>query len=74
MTSPAVVVGEEAGIEEVAALMAAKDINRLPVVRNCQLVGIISRADIVRYVATRHAWHWIEGAPRQEGQGQNCPT
>ncbi len=60
MTSPAITVDEDAGIEEVAALMATNDVNRIPVVRQGRLVGIIARADIVRYVATRHAWLEVE--------------
>ncbi len=60
MTSPAVTVDEEASIRDAAALMAAKDINRVPVVSQGRLVGIISRADVVRYVATHHAWDKVE--------------
>jgi len=56
MTTPAVMVEEGTTIKEAAALMAAKDINRLPVMRQGHLVGVVSRADIVRYVATHHAW------------------
>ncbi len=56
MTSPAVMVEEGTTIKEAAAIMAAKDINRLPVLRQGHLVGVVSRADIVRYVATHHAW------------------
>jgi CBS domain-containing protein len=56
MTPAVVAVEEEAGIEEVATLMAAKDVNRIPVLREGHLVGIISRADVIRYVATPHAW------------------
>lgn len=57
MTTPAICVDAESPIEEVAVLLAAKDINRVPVVHEGRLVGIISRADIVRYVATKWAWH-----------------
>lgn len=60
MTSPAVTVDEETSIRDVAAIMAAKDINRVPVVSQGRLVGIISRADVVRYVATHHAWDKAE--------------
>jgi CBS domain-containing protein len=56
MTVPAVTVSQDCSIEEVATLLAAKDINRVPVVSEGRLVGIISRADIVRYVATKWAW------------------
>ena len=64
ITSPAVTVDEEAGIKEVAALMAARDINRVPALREGRLTGIISRADVVRYVATSHAWVELEGLER----------
>lgn len=56
MTSPAVTLEDTAPIKEAAALMAAKDINRIPVLRQGRLAGVVSRADIVRYVATHHAW------------------
>ncbi len=56
MTTMVVSIEEMAPIKEAAALMAAKDINRLPVLRDGLLVGVISRSDVVRYVATHHAW------------------
>lgn len=51
MTKRVITVDEEAEIEEIADLMVTKDINRVPVVRESRLVGIISRADVVRYIA-----------------------
>ncbi|MCL4466550.1 MAG: CBS domain-containing protein [Chloroflexi bacterium] len=56
MTSPAVCVGPDTSMEEVATLLVAKDINRVPVVQEGRLVGIVCRADIVRYVASKRAW------------------
>jgi CBS-domain-containing membrane protein len=50
MTSPAVTVNEETSIREIANLLTEKNINRVPVInRKGRLVGIISRADIVRH-------------------------
>ena len=50
MTSPAVTVNEESSIREIANLLTEKNINRVPVInRKGHLVGIISRADIVRH-------------------------
>lgn len=66
MTSPAITVDESAGIEEVAAIMSIRGINRIPVLREGRLVGIIARSDIVRYVATHHAWP--EVMRRSEGE------
>jgi CBS domain-containing protein len=50
MTSPAVTVDEETSIMEIAHILTKKNINRVPVLNGKgQLVGIISRADIVRH-------------------------
>jgi CBS domain-containing protein len=48
MTRPAVVVEENAGIAEIAQLLDRCRIKRVPVVRDGRLVGIVSRADIMR--------------------------
>ena len=48
MTSPAVTVHADDTLREAAEQMAARKINRLPVVENGRLVGIITRADVVR--------------------------
>lgn len=51
MTSPAVTIKPRANIAEVARLMDEKSIRRLPVVDdNNVLLGIISRADILKSV------------------------
>ncbi len=55
MTSPAITITSGRPIPEAAAIMTARRINRLPVVDNGRLVGIISRADLVRaYVRSDH--------------------
>lgn len=51
MTKNIVTVNGGMKVEKVAELMVEKDINRIPVVEEGKLVGIISRADIVRYIA-----------------------
>lgn len=49
MSSPPVTVLEDTPITEVAALMTASHVNRVPVVsRQGRLVGIVSRADLIR--------------------------
>jgi CBS domain-containing protein len=48
MTSPAITISSGRRIHEAAAMMTARRVNRLPVVDNGRLVGIISRADLVR--------------------------
>ena len=48
MTGPAVTIGSDRRVAEAAALMIARKVNRLPVVDDGQLVGIVTRADLVR--------------------------
>ena len=47
MTAEVMTVEENATVEEVATIMTKKKINRVPVVNNKKLVGIISRRDII---------------------------
>src|SRR5712692_6951592 len=50
--SPKVIgADEETPVEEIAALMIHHNIKRVPVMRAEKLVGIVSRADIVRAIA-----------------------
>ena len=51
MTSPAVVVEPWMSAYEAAWLMSVEDVSRLPVVEHDRLVGVIARADLVRYFA-----------------------
>ncbi len=51
MTKHVVTVDEDAEVGRVAELMVEKDINRIPVVSGGKLTGIISRADMVKYIA-----------------------
>jgi CBS domain-containing protein len=48
MTSPATTIGPAATVARAAELMTKLEINRLPVVEDDKLVGIIARADLVR--------------------------
>jgi CBS domain-containing protein len=48
MSEPAVTVTPEATIEELAEIMIGRGMNPIPVVENGRLVGIVSRADIIR--------------------------
>jgi CBS domain-containing protein len=52
MTSPAVTVGEDAPLSEIADIFESKRIKRVPVVSGGKLVGIISRANLVRAIAS----------------------
>ena len=48
MSSPAITIGGDRPLTEAAALMTRRGINRLPVVDEGTLVGVVSRADLVR--------------------------
>jgi hypothetical protein len=48
MSSPAVTIDGDRPLRGAAALMVDRDVNRLPVVADGKLVGIVSRADLVR--------------------------
>lgn len=48
MTSPALTIAPDASVFDAARVMTTRGINRLPVVSEGRLVGIVSRADLVR--------------------------
>lgn len=52
MSSPVISVGENAELPEIAKLLISQNIKRVPVVRDRRVVGIVSRADLVRALAT----------------------
>lgn len=51
MTRPPVTIGPDRSVAEAAALMAQAKVNRLPVTEQGRLIGILTRADIVRAYA-----------------------
>jgi CBS domain-containing protein len=50
MSAPVLGVGPEARIDEIARLMAFHEINRVPVLQEKRLMGIVSRGDVLRAV------------------------
>ncbi len=53
MSAAPLTVQAEASIEDVATLMVDRDVSRVPVLEGDKLVGIVSKADIVRSIADR---------------------
>lgn len=51
MTTEVIVVEEETPLADVAAVLDSKRIKRVPVVRDGRVVGVVSRADLVRSLA-----------------------
>lgn len=60
MSTEVIWVDQETDINHAATLMIERSVNRLPVMGAGKLVGIVTRADIVRYIAQR------EGTPDGE--------
>ena len=54
MSQQIIAVQEATSVAEIAKLLAQHKIKRVPVLRNGQLVGIVSRADIVGAIAEGH--------------------
>jgi CBS domain-containing protein len=48
MSRKVVSISPEASLYEAAAVMERKDVNRLPVIENKKLIGIIARADLIK--------------------------
>jgi CBS domain-containing protein len=57
MTRDVITVAEEATLAEIARVLETHRIKRVPVVRDGRLVGIVSRADVLRGLATLRSAH-----------------
>ena len=51
MTAPVVAVSEDTPVQTIAEILQKHRIKRVPVLRNERVVGIVSRADLVRALA-----------------------
>lgn len=51
MTTPVITAGPQARVRDLVHLMTAHDINRLPIVDEGRVVGLVTRADILRVLA-----------------------
>jgi CBS domain-containing protein len=65
MTAPPVTIGSTRSVADAAALMLDEGVSRLPVVDGHELVGIITRHDLVRAFARsdEEIWQEIESDP-----------
>jgi CBS domain-containing protein len=52
MTREPVTIGEDASLDEIVRIMERKRVKRLPVVRGQEVVGIVSRANLLRALAS----------------------
>ena len=51
MSTEVMTISPDASVRDAATLMADREVNRLPVVAEGKLVGIVTRHDIVRAIA-----------------------
>jgi CBS domain-containing protein len=51
MSKKVISIAEETSVKQIARLMTTHGIRRLPVMRGAEVVGIVSRADIVNAIA-----------------------
>jgi CBS domain-containing protein len=65
MTAPAVTIGPERSVADAAALMLDEGVSRLPVIDGTELIGIVTRHDLVRAFARsdEEIWQEIESDP-----------
>jgi CBS domain-containing protein len=69
MTRSVVSVGEETEVGEIAQLLTEHRIKRVPVLREGRIVGIVSRADLIRAFAEESLKPTLEGGGvRQPGR------
>lgn len=60
MSTPLITVDESTHVQEIAGLLTSHRIKRVPVLRDGKIVGIVSRADLVRAMATADVTHTTE--------------
>jgi predicted transcriptional regulator len=60
MSKPVITVGEDTDAREIARMFAAHRIKRVPVVRNGQVVGIVSRENLLRWLANQENHHDVK--------------
>jgi CBS domain-containing protein len=73
MTRGIISVTPDTDLEEVSHILIHERIKRLPVMDQGQLVGIVSRADLVRELAMRWICPVCGEAVHSEDQPEHCP-
>ncbi|MDQ2907594.1 MAG: CBS domain-containing protein [Ktedonobacteraceae bacterium] len=73
MTRGIISVSADSDLEDVRQILVNESIRRLPVLDQGRLVGIVSRADLVREAATRWICHVCGEITHSETQPEHCP-
>jgi len=63
MTERVLTVGPDEDVETLAEIMVKNGINMIPVVEKGRLVGVASRADVIRWMTRDHSWKDQAGSP-----------
>jgi CBS domain-containing protein len=75
MTQPVITASETASLVEIADLLLRHNIKRVPIVRDHQVVGIVSRVDLIRaMVLQRAVFHHRAWQPGKAGSDNPAPT
>ena len=53
MTEEVITISPETSLEEIATLMVEEDVNRLPVIEDDEMIGIVTRGDVVRKMSEK---------------------
>src|SRR3989442_6807396 len=73
MTRGVISITPDTDLEEVSHILVHERIKRLPVLEQGKLLGIVSRADLVREVAQRWACYACGEVVYSEEQPESCP-
>lgn len=73
MTSAVITVTETTSVDDVRHLLVERRIRRVPVLSGGELVGIISRADVVAHLATEWVCEVCGESVRSETAPETCP-
>jgi hypothetical protein len=73
MTRDVVSVMEDTPVDEVRFLLVNRKIKRVPVLRGQKLVGIVSRADLVREIALTWVCQVCGDTERGRNPPEECP-
>jgi CBS domain-containing protein len=73
MTADVITVSEEANVDAVQHLLIERRVKRVPVMSGQELVGIVSRSDIVRLIAEEWICETCGEAVRGDHRPDQCP-
>ncbi len=73
MTPGVISITPDTDLEDVSHILVQERIRRLPVVNQGRLVGLVSRADLVREVALRWVCYVCGEVTRSEERPEHCP-